>query len=137
MGDIEDQSRFAPTYGVAGTTLVSGNAADATTPVDRLPNPLNPFAVDDGGMDGLDRMLTCVAASAATLRDAGYPEKTAFELVMAAKHIKSCMNEVDKIRLSGEVIQAPNSTTKMHWSHEFRESRCCKMVKKGRHHVEA
>ena len=112
--------------------VVQGNAADDQTAIDQLPNPRNPLDVDGSGLDGLDRILRCVAVSAHTLRNAGYPEATAFELVLAAKHVRRCMTGVDEAILKKNVRpQTSQGKPKITWSRELRDSRCCSRVVKN------
>lgn len=114
---------------------VHGNTCDDRTAVDELPDPSNPLAIDGSGFDGLDRILRCVAVSAHTLRDMGYPEATAWQLVLAAKHVKRCMLGVDKANRDGSMIiqsSKPEYGTrgfnsekgKRRWSHHLLKLRC-------------
>ncbi len=128
MNDTEATSRRNAAYGTQQRPIVQGNTCEDHTALDELPNPSNPLELDGSGFDGLDRILRCVAISAHTLRDMGYPEKSAWELVLAAKHVKRCMVGVDKVN-KGLLVPAKGETSgKVMWSNPLRNVRCCTTV---------
>lgn len=138
MAEYEPYIKGVGSYTPQQRPIVQGNTCDERPAVDELPDPSNPLAIDASGLDGLDSILRCVAVSANTLRDMGYPEATAWQLMLAAKHVKRCMLGVDKADREGMIIKSskPEYGTrgfkqeqgKRTWSRKLVKTRCCKTV---------
>lgn len=106
--------------------------------LDSPPDPGNPLAIDGAGLNGLEQVFRFVAVSAGTLRDAGFPEKAAWELVLAAKHIRKCMQGVDHAIATQTVKQGGTpGEGKIKWSKPLRDVRTCTMRIPNRAFVEA
>ena len=106
-----------------------GNTSDAQAAIDLLPDPKNPLEIDAAGCDGLDRIFRCVAVSANTVRDAGYPQTAAWHLVLAARHVKRAMDGIEKANAEGDVMEHQESRRR--WGTSTMEIRCFDKTRKG------
>lgn len=132
MGDVEaiQQSKK---YGIATPRPNQvGNTCIYQTDLDTLPDPKNPLEIGPDGRDGLDRIFRCVAVSANTIRDAGYPQETAWHLVLAARHVKSAMDGIERANATGDITGRSNQApSKKRWDASTENIRCFDKARRG------